>query len=151
MSSASAFIKKHIITALILFITGLCVFSGLSLLQESPGYIDADYYLASGLSLYLGNGRTVPFLWNYLGKNSNIMTPANAYWMPLTNLIVHAGLKISGYSGFFTGSPTGHEAFVYAKIPFVLISALLPVLTFFCALKLGFSKIIALTSGLFHL
>ena len=68
----------------LLFLLGFSVVFGVAQFQSSPGYMDADYYYATGLVLAEGQGFTEPFLWNYLDNPSGLPHPSHAYWMPMT-------------------------------------------------------------------
>ena len=58
-----------------------------SIFQDAPGYMDADYYYAIGLRLNRGYGFSEPFLWNYLDNPNGIPHPSNTYWMPLPSVL----------------------------------------------------------------
>jgi hypothetical protein len=77
--------------------------------------MDPAYYAAGAVRLAEGGGLTEPFLWNYLDDPAGIPRPGFLYWMPLPSLLA-APLAV-----LFPGS------FFALQLPFVLLSALLPV------------------------
>jgi len=103
---------------LTLFILGFVVILVTASFQNSPGYMDADYYYSAGERLAKGEGFTEPFLWNYLDDPNGIPHPSFAYWMPLASFVAFAGMKISGILQFNT-----------ARSGFLLLGAFLPPIT----------------------
>jgi len=103
---------------LLFFVVGMMVSLGVSLFQSYPGYMDADYYYAIGLRIANGQGFSEPFLWNYLDNPSGLPHPSNAYWMPLTSLVVACFTKIWGKVDFKN-----------VQLGFILLSSLIPPLT----------------------
>jgi hypothetical protein len=93
---------------------------------RSPGYLDADYYFATGRVLASGGGLRVPFLWNYLASGHlDLPQPALLYWMPLTSLLSAASLAVFGPS------------FLAGQLPSLAFTASLPVFTAWIAQRLG--------------
>ncbi len=84
--------------------------------------MDAEYYFANGTQLAKGEGFTEPFVWNYLDDPQNVIHPSNTYWMPFTSVISAAGMLVMGNQSFFAG-----------RIPFVFLSALIPIVTSYIA------------------
>lgn len=130
----------------ILFFAGLLVALGVAALQDTPGYMDADYYFYGGLRLADGHGFTEMILWNYLDDPSGIPHPSHAYWMPLTSIISAIGIVLFRFLGDFNA----------AQVGFILIFAIVPPLTAALSLKLTgepgraiFSGVLALFSGYF--
>jgi hypothetical protein len=103
---------------LILFLLGICVNLMIAAFQPAPGYMDADYYYAGGLSWVNGKGEMEPFLWNYLDDPVGLPHPAYTYWMPLAALLAAAGMKFTGIYHFST-----------ARLGFLCIAGCLPALT----------------------
>ena len=89
-----------------------------SIFQDAPGYMDADYYYAIGLRLNRGYGFSEPFLWNYLDNPNGIPHPSNTYWMPLPSVLAFLGMYLTGFEGFAT-----------ARIGFLLLTGCIPVVT----------------------
>ena len=87
-----------------------------------PGYMDAAYSYDIALNMFMGGGLNEPFLWNYLDQPTGIPHPSHLYWMPLPTLLAAASMAILG---------TGYRA---AQVPFVLVSALLPLVSYWVAI-----------------
>jgi hypothetical protein len=109
-----------------------------------PGYMDAEYYYATGEMLAAGEGFQEPFLWNYLDDPVGIPHPSHTYWKPLTSLLAAGGISLFG------------GGFRAAQIPFLILSAMIPGLTAFIAERMHgdwgmarFSGILAAFSGFF--
>jgi hypothetical protein len=103
---------------------------------ERPGYMDAAYYVDGALSLYQGHGLNEPFIWNYLDDPQGIPHPSHLYWMPLSSLLAYASFLVFGPS------------FRAAQVPFVLLSSLLPAITYLVALDLTPDRQRARVAGL---
>lgn len=103
---------------LLLFLLGLAMVLLVAALQDTPGYMDADYYYAGGLQLVNGHGFTEPYIWNYLDNPIGLPHPSHAYWMPLASLLAAAGALIFGSSSW----PA-------ARVGFLLVAAMTPPLT----------------------
>jgi hypothetical protein len=88
-------------------------------LQTAPGYMDAEYYFAGGKELFLGRGFTEPFLWNYLDQPVGLPHAAFTYWMPLASILAFLGMRL-----------TGAATFLAARWPFLIISAMIPWVTY---------------------
>jgi hypothetical protein len=122
---------------LILFILGLVVSLAIAQFQSLPGYMDADYYYGGGIQLAKGNGFTEPYLWNYLSNPQGIPTPSHAYWMPLASILAAAGMWI-----------TGQTTFAAARLGFILLAALVPLVTSTLAFRLTSNRRLSFLSGL---
>jgi hypothetical protein len=103
---------------LLLICIQIVVLSATLVCQKSPGYMDAEYYLAGGVQLVEGKGFYEPFLWNYLDDPQNVIHPANTYWMPLAGILSAMGMSALTWKSFFA-----------ARIPFMLLALLIPLLT----------------------
>jgi len=103
---------------------------------RSPGYMDADYYFATGRELSRGHGFNEPFLWNYLDDPPGLPHPSHLYWMPLASMLVAGSMGVLG------------EGFRAAQIPFLLMTAALPPLTAALALRVTSQIRWAVLSGL---
>ncbi len=108
---------------LILFVLALLVRVVAILPQSQPGYMDAAYYYDIALNLARGEGLTEPFLWNYLDNPAGLPHPSHLYWMPLPTLIAWTGLVLFG------------QTYRAAQIPFAVLSALLPLVSYWVALQ----------------
>ena len=129
---------------IVLFVLGLCVAGLAAVWVQAPGYMDADYYQATAERLASGQGFTEPFLWNYLDDPSGLPHPSHLYWMPLTSLVAAVPMTLFGIH------------FRIAQIPFILLTATLPLLTALTALHLGLGErkvwlagLLACTSGFY--
>lgn len=107
-----------------------------SIFQNSPGYMDADYYYAGGLRLYRGFGFSEPFLWNYLDDPQGLPHPSHTYWMPLSSILAFLGMRLAG-----------SDSFTAAKIGFLLIAILMPMATAWLAYSLTGERASAILSG----
>ncbi len=122
---------------LLLLFLGLGMALLVSAFQASPGYMDADYYFATGLRLSQGEGFSEPFLWNYLDNPQGLPHPSHTYWLPLASLLAALGMSLTG-SLSFTG----------AKIGFILVAGLIPPLTAGIAYALSGKRHTAILAGL---
>lgn len=121
----------------ILFVIGLSVPFAVSRFQSLPGYMDADYYFAGGLQLANGHGFTEPYLWNYLDDPTGLPHPSHTYWMPLASIVSALGM-------WLTGQPT----YAAGRLPFILLSACVPLLTAALAFRVSRQTRLAVVSGL---
>jgi len=103
---------------LILFIAALVTGIGLLFILPLPGYMDAEYYYAGGRQLYNGEGFSEFYIWNYLNPPESLPFPSHQYWMPMASLLAYLGMLTFQSSGLLA-----------ARIPFVLLMALVPPLT----------------------
>jgi hypothetical protein len=122
---------------LLLATLGFFLALGVAQFQHFPGYLDADYYFAGGVQLAQGKGFTEPYLWNYLDNPQGLPHPSHAYWMPLSSIIASAGMWLTRQTTYNAG-----------RLGFLLLAALVPVVT--AALAYNFSKRrdLAFVSGL---
>lgn len=109
----------------ILFFISLVVVVGVATLQPVPGYMDADYYYAGGVSLFSGKGFSDPFLWNYLDDPTALPHPSHTYWMPLPSLLAWLGMVLLGRSDFLS-----------ARVWFLLMASLIAPLTAWLSFRL---------------
>ena len=121
----------------LLFILGLAVALGIASLQQLPGYLDSDYYFVGGLQLVEGKGFTEPFLWNYLDDPAGLPHPSYTYWLPLSSILAAISMFV-----------TGQHTYAGARVIFILITAIIPVLTAYLAFDLTGRRDLSVTSGL---
>ena len=126
--------KKHYLG---LFVLASVLFFGVALFQQSPGYMDADYYLANARLLLHGHGFYEPYIWNYLTNPTAIPTEAFTYWMPLTSLLATASMIVFR-----------SEAFLASRILLILIAAAIPPLTAYLCMLLTENRTKANLAGL---
>ena len=122
---------------IVLFGIGLLVPLAVSRFQSLPGYMDADYYFAGGLQLADGHGFYEPYLWNYLDDPNGLPHPSHTYWMPLASIVSALGMWITGQATYAAG-----------RLPFILLSACVPLLTAALAFRISRQTRLALVSGL---
>ena len=114
-------------TYFLLFLSGLILPFIIAQFQPIPGYLDSDYYYAGGIQLAKGNGFTEPYLWNYLDGTTTLPHPSHTYWMPLASIISALGMWV-----------TGQATYASARLPFIIIAALVVPVT--AAVAYAFSK-----------
>lgn len=119
-----------------LFFLGVVVALAAGLSLNDPGYMDAEYYFVTGRGLSSGDGFHEPFIWNYLSAPQSLPQPSHSYWMPFTSLVSALPMYLAGPS------------FRAAQFPFVLLTALLPLLTSLYSFSLHQDNRAALLSGL---
>lgn len=122
---------------LLLAILAFAIAFGVSQFQAFPGYMDSDYYFAGGLQLVQGKGFTEPYLWNYLDDPMGLPHPSHAYWMPLASIVAAVGMWL-----------TGQHSYVAARLGFMVLAALVPVVTASLAYSLSSRRDLAFVSGL---
>jgi hypothetical protein len=127
-------------TYITLFLSGLILPSVLAFFQLTPGYLDSAYYFSGGIQLATGKGFTEPYLWNYLDGTTSLPHPSHTYWMPLASIISAVGMWL-----------TGQTTYAAARLPFILIAALVVPVT--AALAFAFTKKrdLAILSALFSI
>ncbi len=104
-----------------------------------PGYTDAYYYYGSALQLARGQGFTEPYLWNYLNQQDTTADnahrwPSHLYWMPLPAMIAAPGMAVAEAMAGQALAPA--LLFRVAQVPFGLLAALLPLLSYAAAIGL---------------
>ena len=112
---------------LLLAFLGVFVSGGIAYFQASPGYMDADYYFAGGLQLAEGKGFNEPYLWNYLDDPGSLPHPSHSYWMPLASILAALGMSLAGQNSWLAG-----------RIMFLMVAAIIPIITY--SLANSFSK-----------
>lgn len=126
--------RNHLLA---LFLLGLLVACLVAWLQHSPGYMDADYYMAGGLRLVQGFGFNEIVIWNYLDNPAGLPHPSHSYWMPLASIIAALGMGLTGQQDFYA-----------ARLPFILLAGFVPPVTSLLAYRLTARRELALLSGL---
>ena len=123
---------------LLLFSLALITIIAFIVFQSAPGYMDAEYYYAMGLRIARDQTFSEPFAWNFLNGYKGLPQPGFGFWMPLPAFI--AGLSMILSNGF---------EFSNARIGFILIAAIIPILTAEIAFKISGKKRVGLIAGLF--
>lgn len=90
-----------------------------------PTYMDADYYLLTAQRLVQGFGFSENILWNYLDDPAGLPHPSHVYWMPLPSILAAIGLWLFG------------DSFRAAQLPFILLTAFLPLVSYHLSRTLG--------------
>ncbi len=121
MKSSQA--DRWLVFALALFVRVLA-----ALPQTQPNYMDAAYYLVGGQRLVQGYGFNDPYVWNYLDQPIGLPHPSHLYWMPLPSILVAMSQALFGVN------------YRAAQIPFVLLSAVLPVIAYAVAWHVSASR-----------
>ncbi len=128
----------------LLFGLSLIVRLIMAVLISRPGYMDVAYYAAGAVHLAQGGGLGEPFLWNYLDNPAGLSHPGFTYWMPLPSLLA------APFAALFPGS------FLALQMPFVVLSALLPLVGYAVAWQATsvrrhawFAGLLTLFSGFF--
>jgi hypothetical protein len=120
----------------LLFILALAVRVLTAWPLRQPGYTDAYYYAIGAQQLYRGQGFNEPFIWNYLDPPAGVPHAGYQYWMPLAAMLGGLGMTLLGNS------------FRAMQAPFVLLSALLPLVAYAIAWDLTAKSRYALLAGL---
>ncbi|MGD2105611.1 MAG: glycosyltransferase family 39 protein [Anaerolineae bacterium] len=108
---------------------GLTVRLATAVFISRPGYMDTAYYAAGALRLAEGGGFSEPFIWNYLAAPVGIPHPGFLYWMPLPSILA------APFAALFPGS------FVALQVPFILLSAVVPLVAYGLAWEAAESKL----------
>lgn len=128
--------SKQLRDLLLLFALGVLVNGFIASLTSIPGYTDAYYYFNGGT--FIARGQWVePYLWNFVSAPPSLPAPAFAYWQPLPSLIAALGIWLV----------PGIAPFDAAQLPYVILAALLPVLTYCVGIHVG-ERRHGLTAGL---
>src|SRR5690349_20030765 len=120
----------------VLFAIGVIVPFAVSRFQALPGYMDADYYFSGGVRLAEGHGFSEPYLWNYLDDPARLPHPSHTYWMPLASIVSALGMRLTGQSTYAAG-----------RLPFILLSACVPLVTAALAFSVSRQTRLAMVSG----
>lgn len=109
---------------LIIFIVALIARVSVALFQAHPGYMDAYYYTVGAQRLVEGYGFTEPYVWNYLDDPMTLPHVSHLYWMPLPSIVAAGSMAIFGVN------------YRAAQIPFVVLSAIVPVIAYAIAWRI---------------
>lgn len=89
-----------------------------------PGIADPNHYYNLGVRLVEGHGYTIDYIWQYNDQYETLVHPDD-YWMPLTAVIAALPMALFGTD------------VRVALLPFMLLGALLPAVTFLAARQFG--------------
>ena len=143
---------------LALFALGVIVCGLAARFIPQPGYTDAYYYFGDARQLAGGQGFTEPYLWNYLGTPrapdpGAPLWPSHLYWMPLVSIVAAPWLAAALALAQWTGrvALTNAALFRAAQLPFILLAAALPLLTYWVTVSLGAARRPAIIAALLTL
>ncbi|MCX7840923.1 MAG: hypothetical protein N2559_15925, partial [Anaerolineae bacterium] len=122
---------------LTLFLITLIFRIATALPLTNAGYMDASYAMHIAENLARGRGFIEEVLWNYLDNPTGLPHPSNLYWMPLPSILIAPFYILFGVS------------YRAAQIPFVILSALVPLVTFYVSRKIFQRDDYAWTAALF--
>ena len=117
--------KRSFLFLIVIFVVSLAVRWLTALPMRQPGFMDAHYYHVGALNLIEGRGFNDPYIWNYLNDPAGVPHPSHLYWMPLPSLVAWAGMALFGPS------------YRAGQVGFVLLSALLPLVSYAVAGKIS--------------
>lgn len=120
-----------------LFLIALVFRIATALPLEQAGFMDASYTIHIAENLAHGRGFVEDVLWNYLDQPAGLPHPSNLYWMPLPAILVAPFFALFGVS------------YRVAQVPFIILSALLPLFTFYLSRKIFAREDYAWAAGLF--
>ncbi|MCS6834891.1 MAG: glycosyltransferase family 39 protein [Anaerolineae bacterium] len=107
----------------------------LSSLIAHPGIGDPNHYYNLGLRLARGQGYTIDYIWQYNAVYESVVHEDD-YWMPLTGYLIAANARLFG------------ESLSAALLPFIVIGALLPLLSYVACRQVGASQVSGLVAAL---
>ncbi len=112
---------------LLLIVLSLSLNGLIAALVDNPGYVDAYYYYNGGLWFVRGGPLIEPYLWNYIAAPPSLPAPAFAYWQPLPSMIAALGMRLL----------PSLSPFDAAQVPYVLLAAVLPLISYAVGSHLG--------------
>jgi len=112
---------------LLLFALAVMVNGSVAALVSQPGYVDAYYYFNGGQIIANGRPLTEPYIWNYAYAAGSLPVPAFGFWQPLPSLLAALGIAALRFLPPFDA----------AQVVFVLLAAIIPVLAYHVASRLG--------------
>jgi hypothetical protein len=104
---------------------------------QQPGYMDAYYYYDGAEALYRGLGFNEEFIWNYLDDPQGIPHPSHLYWPPFSSILAYLSFLVFGPS------------YRAAQLPFILLSAILPLITYYVSCQVSSNRRHAIAAALF--
>ena len=104
---------------------------------QRPGYIDAYYYYDGAEALYRGLGFNEEFIWNYLDDPQGIPHPSHLYWPPLSSILAYLSFLVF------------RASYRAAQLPFILLSAILPLITYYVSCQVSPNRRHAIAAALF--
>jgi 4-amino-4-deoxy-L-arabinose transferase-like glycosyltransferase len=104
---------------------------------QRPGYMDAYYYYDGAEALYRGLGFNEEFIWNYLDDPQGIPHPSHLYWPPLSSILAYLSFLVF------------RASYRAAQLPFILLSAILPLITYYVSCQVSPNRRHAIAAALF--
>ncbi|MFB0533406.1 MAG: ArnT family glycosyltransferase [Anaerolineae bacterium] len=104
---------------------------------QQPGYMDAYYYYDGAEALYRGLGFNEEFIWNFLDDPQGIPHPSHLYWPPFSSILAYLSFLVFGPS------------YRAAQLPFMLLSAILPLITYHFSCQISSNRRHAIAAALF--
>jgi hypothetical protein len=120
-----------------IFLVALMIRIAAALPIQRPGYMDAYYYYDGAEALYRGLGFNEEFIWNYLADPQGIPHPSHLYWPPLSSILAYLSFLVFGPS------------YRAAQWPFILLSATLPLITYYVSCQVSPNRRHAVAAALF--
>jgi hypothetical protein len=120
-----------------LFCITLAFRTATALPLQHAGYMDASYAIHVAENLARGRGFIDEVLWNFLDNPAGLPHPSNLYWMPLQSVLIAPFF-------FFLGT-----SYRVAQIPFILLSSLVPLISFHLARRIFARDDYAWTAAIF--
>ena len=99
-----------------------------------PGVADPNHYYNLGVRLVNGEGYTINYIWQYNDLYADVVHEDD-HWMPLSAGLAAVSMKIFGIGT--------HQAI----IPFIIIGALLPLITYWAARQLDLARELSLIAA----
>ncbi|MEI7554381.1 hypothetical protein [Candidatus Chlorohelix sp.] len=127
LSSIIAFARLH--PGWTLFFAALFYRIFTASFYSQPGYTDAYYYMNSAIQFWNGKGFRDDYIWNYLARplpESVIGNPSHSYWMPFTSWLIAVGYSLTFGENFWAG-----------RLPNMLLTALIPPLSYRLGMAVG--------------
>ncbi len=104
-----------------------------------PGYTDSFYFTDVAVRLAGGAGLSADFIWSPIEAHGWLLpVPSHLFWVPLPTALAAIGIALLG---------PALGTFRAAQLPFLLIGAALPAVTFLAARTLGSTRPTALIAG----
>jgi 4-amino-4-deoxy-L-arabinose transferase-like glycosyltransferase len=110
--------RPHALPVTLLALSGLVVYTLAAWPISQPGTMDSHYYYGGGRSLLQNRAFVEPYVWNYLDNPPGLPAPSHLYWMPLPSILVALSQSLLG------------QTFAAAQIPFILLAAALPLVSY---------------------
>ncbi len=131
--------RPHAVPLTLLALTGLVVYTLAAWPISQPGTMDSHYYYGGGRSLLQNRAFVEPYIWNYLDDPPGLPAPSHLYWMPLPSILVALSQGLLG------------QTFMAAQIPFILLAAALPLVSYATSWTLSSSRRHGVVAGLLTL